>query len=57
MVVCMKYKSDGFVERCKAKLIAKGYTQTYGVDHPETFAPVVKMNTVKILLFFAANFN
>jgi len=35
--------------------MAKGFTQTYGVDYLEAFAPVAKMNTVKVILSLAAN--
>ena len=53
----LKYKADGFLKRHKARWVAKGYTQTYGVDYQETFAPVAKMNTVIILMLMVAHYN
>jgi Reverse transcriptase (RNA-dependent DNA polymerase) len=53
----LKYNSDGTIERYKAKLVAKCYTQTYGIDYQETFTPVAKINTVRFLFSIAVNQN
>ena len=48
-------KSDASLDRYKARLVARGYTQTSGIDYQETFAPVAKINTIRILISLAVN--
>jgi hypothetical protein len=55
IVFTVKYKADETVERYKARLVAKRYTQTYSIDYQETFLPVAKLNTIQILLSLVAN--
>ena len=47
-VFTVKYKSDGSLERYKARLVATAYIQTYGFDYKKTFALVAKMNMVNL---------
>jgi len=53
----VKYQANGTLDRYKARLVAKGYTQTYGINYEETFAPMEKMNTVRIIISLTAHFS
>ena len=49
--------SSGEVERYKARVVAKGFTKTYGIDYQETFMSIAKMNTIQISLSLPINLN
>jgi hypothetical protein len=56
-IFTVKHKADGSIERLKVCLVAKEFTQSYGIDYQETFTPVIKLNTIKVLMFLVANQN
>jgi uncharacterized membrane protein YciS (DUF1049 family) len=49
-----KLDEDGIVIRNKARLVAQGYSQAEGIDYDETFAPVARLEAIRIFLAFAA---
>jgi hypothetical protein len=52
----VKKDANGVVTKHKARLVAKGYVQKFGIDFEEVFAPVARMETVRLLLALAAHF-
>lgn len=49
-----KLKENGEVDKYKARLVVKGYAQEYGVDYTEVFAPVARMETIRLVVALAA---
>ena len=53
----VKETQDGRIDRYKARVVIKGFSQRYGIDYRETFSPVAKLATIRSILSVAANEN
>ena len=53
-VYTVKMRPDGWVDRLKARLVSKGYTQQYGSDNYDTFSSVAKIVSVCLLISMVA---
>ena len=53
----VKENQSGKIERIKACLVAKGFSHKYGIDYEETFAPVAKFTSIRVVLSPAAKYN
>ena len=52
----VKYTHNNLIDRYKARLVARGFTQIFGVDYEETFAPTLRPESLRMLISFAAYF-
>ena len=52
-----KFKETGEIDKFKARLLAKGYVQQYGVDYTEVFALVARLDTIRLILSIAAQYS
>lgn len=52
-----KYNEHGDVDKYKARLVTKGYSQQHDIDYTKVFAPVARMDTVRMIIALAAQKN
>jgi hypothetical protein len=49
-----KLNESGEIDKCKARLMAKGYAQQYGIDYTEVYAPVARLDTIRLIIALTA---
>jgi hypothetical protein len=49
----IKHDADRSVSIYKVRLVAKNYAQTYGIDYEETYSPIAKMMTIRVIIVMA----
>jgi len=54
-VYAVKWKENGEVEKQKARMVAKGFTQVIGEDYEETYASVARLESVQLLCAIVAS--
>ena len=55
-VYLTKFTSNYAIEHHKGRLVAKGFSQQEGIDYTKTFAPVAKMNSIRLILSLSTRF-
>ena len=54
MIYKTKLNQSGGVNKCKARLVVKGYTQEHRIDYTKVQAPMARMNTMRMIIVFTA---
>ncbi|MCO5595042.1 hypothetical protein L7F22_049079 [Adiantum nelumboides] len=52
-----KYTAEGKINRYKARLVGRGFTQEHGIDYQETFSPTLGLSTFRVLMALGAYYN
>jgi len=50
----VKFSADGSIEKCKARFVARGFSQKEGISYDETFAPIARYNSIRVTISLAS---